>query len=116
MADVTDAIAGVQAIVDTVSSIETPAAMAAALASVLPAESGHSGTFLALSERFLDNGRPDVADALLQLAASRDADNAVVLIRYAESARRRSDWPEMLRRTGLVRERFPNLSYGFVES
>ena len=67
MADVMDEISGLQAVIDTVGGIENPAALAGALQSILPQGPDYPTAFLTLSERFMHDGRPDLADALLDV-------------------------------------------------
>jgi tetratricopeptide (TPR) repeat protein/predicted O-methyltransferase YrrM len=59
-------------------------------------------------------GRYDEADALLTDADLRFPINSAFWVEYARSADDRGDWAEALARCNVIREQFPDVSWGYV--
>src|SRR5436190_4619819 len=82
---------------------------AAKLLEALRATSPHDARcWLKAGEAWCEAGEFDSADLVLQEAVSRFPNDHWIAHCHARVARRRADWPEMLRRSDSLRQNFPD--------
>ena len=90
---------------------------AATLWEALRAASPHdSRCWLKAGEAWCEARELDSADRVLQEAVSRFPDDHWIAHCHAVVARRRADWPEMLRRAERLRQDFPDFWPGWIET
>ena len=90
---------------------------AATLWEALRAASPHdSRCWLKTGEAWCEAREFDSADRVLQEAVSRFPDDHWIAHCHAVVARRRADWPEMLRRAERLRQDFPDFWPGWIET
>jgi len=83
----------------------------------LRAASPHDSRYwLKAGEASYEAGEFDAAELVLQEAVNRFPDDHWIAYRHVLVARRRADWPEMLRRCESLRRNFPNFWPGWIES
>jgi tetratricopeptide (TPR) repeat protein len=68
-----------------------------------------------LGQALRELGRVDEADAVFREGTERAPDNIWLWLDYAQVSARRGDTEEALRRSAMLRERFPNQAHGYLE-